>query len=370
MGRKKVFPPTVRTHKGRERVSHHRIWYDLGPAGSPEAKLKYAQLVLQWQTDPQSSHLNADDYLVAELFADYLGKEQSKCSRLKRLAAKLFAERYGVMPVREMKAKHFEEYKRWLCEAQNEKGGQRWNIATIRQLLSTVRAVWEWGVIWGRTTPEQVIEFKVVKNPTHGEARDRRIVKPAPRDALEKLLPHVSPPVAGLLRLIATTGMRPSEAIALTPSQVTRGGAADVPGRGMEDLGDIWMVTFAVHKTARKTGAKYILLTAEARAILEPLWDLREPGEPFFHPRTRKKPYSVGGLRNAMKQACKLAGIPYIHPYRFRHLRAVLIDEQHGRETAQAVLGHTSQHMTSHYTGRNFAAAKRAVTGKTVKGGE
>lgn len=361
MGRKKVFPPIVRIHKGRERVSHNRVWYDLGPAGSPETKLKYAQLVLQWQTDPQSSHLNADDYLVAELFADYLEKEQARCSKVRRIAANLFAERYGVMPVRDMKARHFEEFKRWLCEAKNERGNQRFGIGSIRLLLGAVRAVWEWGVIWGLTTPEQVIEFKVVKNPVQGEARCRRVVKPAPRDALEKLLPHVSLTMGGLLRLIAATGMRPSEAITLTPSQITRGGITDVPGRGMEDLGDIWMVTFTAHKTAMKTGAKYLLLTAEARAILEPLWDLREPDEPFFHLKTRKKPYTVGGIRNALLRACKKAGMPYIHVYRFRHLRAVLLDEQHGREVARAVLGHTSEHMTSHYTGRNFAAAKKAA---------
>lgn len=361
MGRKKVFPPTVRVHKGRERVSHNRVWYDLGPSGSPEAKLKYAQLILQWQSEPASGALKADDYLVAELLADYLEQENSRCHERARYAIKLFAERYGVMPVREVRARHLDEYKRWLCETKDEKGRLRWNITTVRQLLTTVRAVWEWGVVRGSTTPEQVVEFKAVKNPRAGEARERRIVKPAPRDVLEKVLPHLTPPVAGLLRLIAATGMRPSEACSLTPSQITRGGVADVPGRGMEDLGDIWMVTLTSHKTVRKTGARYLLLSTEARSILEPLWDARKPDDPFFHPRTRKKPYTVVALRKALRHTCKRLGIPHVHTYQFRHLRAVLLDEQHGREVARAVLGHTSEHMTSHYTGRNFAAAKKAA---------
>lgn len=37
MGRKKVFPPVVRVHRGRERVSHNRTWYDLGPVQEPHS---------------------------------------------------------------------------------------------------------------------------------------------------------------------------------------------------------------------------------------------------------------------------------------------------------------------------------------------
>ena len=369
MGRPKVFPPVIRQKNGSDRVSHNGVWYVLGPTGSPESKLKYTQLVLQWQVDPASGQLDQSEYLVAELMADYL--EQGDIGNRYRAtqAATLFSERYGVLPVADFKPGHLVEFQKWLCEQVNAKGQQRWNITSIKQIMQVVRRAWEWGVVHERTTPEQLVALRLVKLPKPGQARDGRVVKPAPRETLELILPHIAQPVRDLLRVIAETGMRPSEVCQMTPAKMTRGGVADVPGRGREDLGDRWMYVLEKHKTRGKVGARYVLLNPTVRAILAPLWDHRQPDEPFFRPkdsprsrnRKRLKFFTADAVHEATRRACIRAGIDPVTPYQFRHLAAVILDEKFGREVAQAMLGHTSEHMTSHYTGRNFAAAKKAA---------
>lgn len=371
MGRKKVFPPEIRELNGTARVSHNRVWHYLGPIGSEEAKLKYAQLILQWAADPNSGRLKADDYLIAELFADYLERGKAKSVYRERHAARIFCGRYGVMPVHEFRALHLEEYKTWLCSEVDVSGKTRWNATSVKQFIQVVRRAWEWGIVWGKTTATQLVELRVVKLPTAGEVRRKKVVSPAHRDTLAKLLPALPQPVRDLVHVIAETGMRPGEVCRLTPAQITRGGTADVPGRGREELGELWMATLEKHKTAGTIGAKYVLLNPTVRGILEALWDERRSDEAFFRPkdsprtgRRRRVPFfAPNTVYHAVLRACDRAGIEAVTPYQFRHLKAVTLDEEHGRDVARAVLGHTSEHMTSHYTGRNFAAAKRGAGG-------
>jgi integrase len=68
-------------------------------------------------------------------------------------------------------------------------------------------------------------------------ARESEPVGPVPAGDVERTLPFLSRPVAGLVRLQLLTGMRPGEAILMR-------------GRDLIPGGDVWTYKPEMHKTA------------------------------------------------------------------------------------------------------------------------
>ncbi len=203
-----------------------------------------------------------------------------------------------------------------------------------------------------------------------GEARE-----PADPAAVEKVLPLLSRPLAAMVRLLRLTGARPSEILRLKPCEIDR-------------TGEVWAITPTRHKGSWRGKARVIYVGPDAQAVLTP-WLLKTPGPDayVFSPAravveknaersaNRKTPlYPSHAMRNATKRkgralqrrpreyyvhtalsgavwrACEKAGVKPFSPYSLRHLKAVELREKFGLEHVRAVLGHSVQAMSDHYS--------------------
>lgn len=367
MGRKANWPPAVRQNKGRDRTYFGGRWHDLGPAGSDEARRKFGRLMALWSVDPTAVERDADAEIVAELLADYCDSPGLKNLDRARRACAIFGELYGPMAVAEFNGGHLYAFQHWLCEQVDDAGRKRWNRTYVATIVGVVRRAFRWGSIFGRVTPEQLILLAAVRPPDHEATRPPKIVGAAPDGALDAVLPHLHRPVDTILRVIAATGMRPSEVCRMRAVDLHRG-IVDLPGVGRRDLGELWAYLPAKHKTQWRGKTKFVLLPASVRTMLEPFVTecvgdgyLFRPDMAYKAWKSKHEYYSSSAVLTALKRGLKRAGLPAFSPYQLRHKAARDVDSEFGREAAQAVLGHDSPHMTAHYTGRNFELAKRTA---------
>ena len=136
-------------------------------------------------------------------------------------------------------------------------------------------------------------------------APEGRTVKPAKLELVNALLPHMSRPLAAMVRLQLATGMRPGEVCALRPCDIDRGGA-------------IWNVAM--------------------RCRLSPALR-RRAGESQRDWRAR-----LAGPDNAVYKAWLRSNC--FHPHQLRHNYATAVRRDFGLEAAQLTLGHASAAIT------------------------
>jgi integrase len=233
------------------------------------------------------------------------------------------------------------------------------------------------------------------------EARESDPVEPVALDRVEATLPHLSRPVAGLVRLQLLTGMRPGEACMmrgrdLTPGEVNwtyRPGSHKTEHHGKRrliPLGpravelvreflttnlDAYLFSPAVSVAefhARRSAARKSRLTPSEAAKRK-----ASPGSKHAA-RYRRHTY-----RNAINRACDKA-FPHPtlsaittrrltadqrdelatwrsthrwHPNQLRHTAATEIRAKYGLEAAQVILGHSRADVTQVYAERDLAKA-------------
>jgi integrase len=205
------------------------------------------------------------------------------------------------------------------------------------------------------------------------EVRESEPVKPVPEAFVEAILPHVSPPVAAILRLMRLTAMRPGEAARMRTCDI------DTTGR-------VWVYTPNRHKTEHHGKTREVFLGPEAQEIVKP-WlktDLQaylfSPKETMegrwaeqrqqphtrpapLKPRPKRKPpkpkitrqwalrdfYRPDSLRVAVLNACLETGTPHWHPNQLRHNAATRLRREHGVDMARIILGHSDLKTTAIY---------------------
>ena len=160
------------------------------------------------------------------------------------------------------------------------------------------------------------------------------------------MLPFVTAPVRAVLELLALTGMRPSEACSIKPSEIDTEGA-------------VWIYRPTHHKTKWRGKERVIPLGARARAVLAR--STSTDITPYFGTGKKRKSYSAHTLGGAVRRACKKAAVPAWHPNQLRHLFATQVRKLHGLEAAQALLGHSNADTTQIYAERNLALAAKVA---------
>ena len=205
---------------------------------------------------------------------------------------------------------------------------------TIRHYIRAATAVLKWAEAQGWADCVPILP-KLPK--PFKRARD---VQPA---RLSEILDSLPDRAGHVLRFIAFTGARPSEALRLEWRQVNL---------------DARVCTLDEHKTADDTGEpRTLYLTDQALVILQAL----KPDEPEGHVFTSRlgKPYTVAGLRAILKRH---GGIT---PYQLRHSFAQMVSDsgKTSLEDLSRLMGHTGTKMTEHYfrvrDARAVKAAKR-----------
>jgi integrase len=375
LGRPRTFPPRKHRHRNEERVWWGDRWYSLGPAGSDKAKAEYLRLVALWQDDPYAVPDRIDDYLVPELFRDYLASGPPQPRQVERCGVLLAALHLNT-PVEAFNPPALSAWQGWLCE-QVGPGGRRYTRAYVSKLVWIVKAAFKWGANHQRLPGHLSDDLKRLPGPRRGQARASRKVKCVSDAHFAAVLPFLPASLRALAVVQRSTGARPSELVGLRPVDVVRSASE-------------WTFSPASHKTAEDGVDRTIHFGPVARDVLIEHWPDADDA-PFFpvrpqprNPRSHKlwpshaaryereksrrarrpvgEAYTVRGYAAAVKRACRWAGVtPAWTPYALRHTRLTEIRAAEGIEAAQAVGGHRTIVATQLYTHRRDELARKAA---------
>jgi integrase len=395
MGRRRVWPPKVHTHKNREIVYWHGHWYDLGKEKSEEARREYGRLLALWSVDPHAVPRREDDYLVSELLRDWLASSDSptgKMGWLAKRAADLLCQHHADSAVGEFGPVALRSWQAWLCQLRDDNKRQTFNRTTIAHLLRQVRSAWKWAAMTERIPYERYEMLRTVPAPKYQTCREPEAVQAVSPDVVDATLPRLRPTVRAMVEFQRLTGARPEEVCQLRPVDVLRAGKVDVPGAGIVDLDreKIWVYLPTKHKGSSRRKPRWLVIGPRGQEILAPFLD-RSPEAYCFSPAesladkrreqqearlasgggsggSRKKPtngvkriagsrYSPNTYRQAIIRAAAKAGQPEWYPYQIRHAFAEDVDFALGLDAAQAAMGHAGPDVTRRYAKRSFRAA-------------
>ena len=178
---------------------------------------------------------------------------------------------------------------------------------------------------------------------------------------VERVLPHLSPTVATMVRVQRLAGMRPQEVILMRADDVN-----------MSDP-KCWIYQPRRHESEHYERERQVFLGPRAQELLRPYLDAAPSGY-LFSPRraeeqrrvdrrirrrspltpsqtarrprvdARRRPgelYDDGSYRKTIRRVCRKLGIPIWFPNQLRHNAATEIRRRFGLEASQAVLGHS-----------------------------
>jgi len=251
--------------------------------------------------------------------------------------------------------RHIETYLAAVATARASRGGQpisageqRNRVITLGRFLADITE-WQWPDAPARRL---VFTRDIPKLP---RALPRYLPADADRRIAEAL--HASPNrlFAGALLLARATGLRIGELRDLELDCVH-----EVPGTGA------WLKV-----PLGKLGTERMVpLDDDTVALIDRITEIRSPGLPLPHPKTRRptefllthlgRRVSAAALRDELARACQATGLPKATPHQLRHTWATaLINSGCSLQALMVMLGHTSAAMSLRYA-RLFDATVRA----------
>lgn len=392
--------PTPRQHKGAAVIDVYdgptRRTVTLGPWGSDLAQQEYERLLALLRVGKpavQQTGAGPADTTVAEALVRYTdhiegyyrnpdGTQTGSAADIK-ITLGYLKRLFAALPLREFDIRCFKALRQALID-----DGRVRN--QVNRRAGMVRSFIRWCVEDELPVASGVLEkLRAVKalapgrdGVPEGEARE-----PADPAAFEKALPFLSKPLAAILRVIRHTGARPSEILNLKSRELDRTGSA-------------WTLTPTRHKGSWRGKSRVIYLGPESQAALAP-WLLKapDPDAYVFSParftdeknaersanrKTKRWPshmkrnttkrkgtarkrrprdhYSHLALSCAVRRACLKANVLPFSPYQLRHLKAAELRERFSLEHVRAVLGHSFNAMSDHYSkSADKALAARAA---------
>lgn len=188
----------------------------------------------------------------------------------------------------------------------------------------------QWAVEEGLATSEQWQRLKAVEQIRAGQfgSRDNPDKKPVSESHYQETLQYLRPRTADALRVLALTGMRTGELLAMRPQDI-------------EKSERHWFYSPPRHKTMESIGSKLIAIPEPAVEILIKYMP-KDFTKRFF-------PCGASWLLRAVERACERHGIPHWHPHQLRHMLASKVAESIDERAAQKLLGHTNPRMTKKY---------------------
>lgn len=392
------WPPTIRRVGGKDvvkvTVAGQRTQVTLGPTGSPEARAEYLRILAEAEAVGLAATASGRRIaLVGEVLADYLDRARTEVEKRQyervraamKPAARLYghtpAAQFGPVALRAVRDQYIRSgYCRRLCN----------------QMTSLVRQAFRLAVEREQVPVEVHLRLKTLGPLLAGKttAPDHPRVLPVDRAIVDATLPHLPPIVADMVRVQLLTGCRPGEVCLLRGADVTR------PWQTFDGVA-VWLFRLSKHKTAWKGGERNVPLGPRAQAILLPYLDSRDANAYCFSPaesrrqweaakraarktpvqpsqvrraeelaarRLREPPekqagsrYTTGSYGAAIARACEAAGIEPWAPNRLRHEAGTRVGADHGREDAQALLGHSTPTTTAIYAELSERAGRVAA---------
>lgn len=370
--------------------------YYLGEYESPESYAKYYALLAEYSRTkkaPPKSLIGKDTRVTVAILVDQfaskriperysLPRQKSHREKLERIAA-LLKEEQGDVPLEEYGPRKLTAFRDVLIES-------KWSRTSINEGIRNVIRIFKYGVECELVTAEQITALECVEPLRRGATK---AAEPVPRDPVDlkdvaAVMPYLSPTIRAMIRVQLATGCRPSELYTITPGEI-------------DTSGEIWMYCPSEHKTSHYGKLRILPMNETAQLAIKPFLD-RDPNLPIFSPREsaqywrdkrraeRVTPDSCGNkpgkrngergckgtgkkgtrpgdtfakasYRNAIKRACRKAGIEEWTPYRLRHTSATEVADALGIEAAAALLGHSKSAITAVYTRKAKAQAAAAA---------
>jgi integrase len=206
-----------------------------------------------------------------------------------------------------------------------------WCRRHINDCIRRIKSMFCWAVEAELITEDVAGRVKMVKALSAGRSAARELpdVKPVPDEHVEKILPHVSPVAADVIRLMRHCGCRPGEVKNITVEAIDRSNP------------DVWTCSLSKHKTAYRGRERVLYFGPRCQAILS-RWILKAGTGRVF-------PITHSGLRTVIARGCQRAGVPRFGPNRLRHSAGTAARKASGLEGAQQLLGHAHAKTTEIY---------------------
>jgi integrase len=392
MPRKKNVLPSYLLHKvaGREPQARVRINgrdYLLGPYGSEQSRIRYAELITEFAAgvpvDPiadSNRGTETDDPgpSVAALILAFLAYAEQHYIKNGAPTSEQHCIRAAVRPLRELygltPAKDFGPLALKAVRAKMVESG--WARNTINANVGKIRRMFRFGVE-NELVPVDVLQRLEAVSPLlagRTEARDlppRHAVDEADIDAVKK---HVRPLVKDLIDLQLLSGARSGELLMLTTAMIDRSG-------------NVWSAKLTDHKCQHKGKSRRLHFGPKAQLILAK-YLAADPEKRLFgmtrcaycRAITRACEVAFGMPDELQKIPKKLSAKQKAErrrlasewreqhcwtPHWLRHTAATRIREQLGIENVQSLLGHSDAEMSRHYSAKmdSLAAQTAAVCG-------
>jgi hypothetical protein len=385
-----------------------------GAWGTKAAKAEYDRLIGKWLANGRRLEAN-EDLRVAELIARYIDfakgyyRQNGSTGEHEPIRRALIplGEMFGLLRVNEfgpLKLKALRQ--RWIDEGRVRK--------QINAAVHRVVRCFKWGVENELVAGEVFHALRSVGGLRFGRsgAKESEPIRPVDAALVDAALPFMPAQVRSMVELQRHSGMRPGEAVQMTPAMIDRSTSP-------------WEYRPARHKTQHHGRDRVVFLGPRCQALLAPYLDGREPDAPIFSPlealtsiraersarrktprsygnrpgtNVKSKPkwkpsatYTTASYQRAVIRACEWAfplpshlarqrrekvtawkerigeaGVAEAaawraryrwHPNQLRHSFATAVRKAHGLEAAQILLGHATADITQVYAERDAARA-------------
>lgn len=416
--------PSYLLHKptGQARVRVNGRDHYLGEYGSPESRERYDDLVAEWfgkQGNVDAVSLTVDGLVIQYLAfaAEHYQKNGKPTSELScvRIAMRHLVAVAGTTRARAFGPLALKRVRQRMIDA----GVCRESISIH---VGRIRRAFRWATE-NELLPVAVYQaLATVGGLRQGRsaAKESAPVRPVSEAVVDAVVPHLSTPVAAMLRLQMLSGMRPGEVVLMR-------------GCDLNMAGKVWEYVPASHKTEHHGRRRVVFLGLRAQAIVReflkpdltaylfsPADGRREfderrrearqtPLTPSQAARTkRRKPkrtpgkrYTVPSYGHAIRKGCERAfDMPKelrnvsttikgpdgkvrrltpaerkdmrrrarewreehcFHPHQARHSAATAIRREFGLDTTRTVLGHSSMAVAEIYAEADFDKAREAA---------
>jgi integrase len=342
---------------------------------------------------------------LADMYLDHMSKpgrlDKGELDKHRRIL-EIAVERYGTLLASEFGPVYLADLRDYLATNEfvrrfrNRKGRitrtirYRLTRTTINHQLGNLKRVFKWAVSRELISADRLTALATVGGLRYqkSEARDNAPRLPVDWSVVEKVLPHLTPVVADMVRFQWHTGCRPQNVCSIKPCEV-------------DTTQEPWVWTPTHHKAKYRGHDLVIFLGPAAQAVLKPYLDRpskqycfspkESVAQRYFtgKPRKNRKPksdlkhirdhYTTDTYHQAVthgiaQQATpridqpyrvakfRAAGLVYWTPHQLRHAKAQMIRDQFGLEAAQAVLGHSSLTATQIYAKKRLDLAKELAS--------
>lgn len=350
MARKKNVLPSYLFHaqSGQARIRIDGRDHLLGPYGSDESRIRYAELVSKAaaglpvdsfrgskRQSATSSQRESDmGPSVAELLLGYWRHANQYYRKPDGTpTSEIHCLKSALAPVRELFAMTpAQSFTPLMLKAVRERYIQaKWTRKNINKNVCRIRSVFRWGVENGLVPETTLSALKALTPLSAGrsnaiEGRARRAVSDENLQAVRKRL---GPRNQDIFDLLLLCGARPGELLSVTWDMVDKST-------------EVWVVELQQHKNTHKGKSRKLFFGPKAQGILVK-YAAVPSGDRIF-------PARRDTLSKAIADACRKARIPPFVPHELRHTAATRVRDVLGIEAAQATLGHTSPDMTAHYS--------------------